>query len=329
MKRITAQYRFNKVKTYIGSGLFNKIRLFLPDGKIFVITDENVAKLYLDALKRIIPEASIYIVGAGDSYKTLTTAETIVSRLINLGFTKTDTILGFGGGMITDLSGFVAATYKRGCDFIAMPTSLLAQVDSALGGKCAVNCGKYKNQIGTYYHPRFIVVDPDFIKTLPEEEYLSGLAEIIKYGLVFDRSFFNLLFSDFSLSEVIYRSLKIKAQITAQDEFDEKERVLLNYGHTIGHAIESLSEFKVKHGIAVAVGMYYETKDEKIKHRLLKLYNHLGIGVDIPFSREAILTYVCQDKKLSGKMIRLPVLEDIGKAQIVNISVEEFMREIL
>ena len=329
MKRIIARYRSGKVKVYIGSGLLKKLNLFLPTGNIFVITDENVGKLYLEALHNILPEASIYIVGSGDSHKTISTVESIVLRLLALGFTKTDTILGFGGGMITDLSGFVAATYKRGCDLVTVPTSLLAQVDSALGGKCAVNCGKYKNQIGTYYHPRFVVVDPDFIKTLPKEEYLSGLAEIIKYGLVFDRTLFNLLFNNFTLSEVIYRSLLIKAQITARDEFDKKERIMLNYGHTIGHAIESLSEFKVKHGIAVAVGMYYETKDEKIRHRLLKLYNQLGFDIDIPFSREMILAYIRQDKKISGDMISLPVLKDIGKAQIVNISVEEFIRGIL
>src|SRR5690554_6193197 len=269
MRTLNVKYRTGTVKINVAPGLFLKQNLSFLSGKTFVITDDNIAKLYLSSIKKVIPQADVYIVAAGENSKTMTTVMAVIERLITLAYSKSDTIIALGGGVITDLTGFIAAVYKRGCRYVSIPTTLLAQVDSAVGGKCGVNFKQYKNQIGTYYHPQYILVDTDFIKTLPPDEYLSGMGEIIKYGLVFDRALFDSLDNDFLLSDIIYRCLQIKTQVTGRDEFESGERGLLNFGHTVAHALESLSGYKIKHGLAVAAGMYYEVKDEAIRKRLL------------------------------------------------------------
>ena len=329
MKTIKIRYSSGRVKVHVGPGLFKRLASFAPEGKIFVITDANVARAYGGEMKKILHRATTHVLPAGERHKTLAAAEAIINRLLELGFSKTDSVLGFGGGTITDLSAFVSSLYKRGCNYVAVPTTLLSQADSALGGKCAVNTGPYKNQIGTYYHPDLVIVDPDLLSTLPRSEMSAGMAEIIKYGLVFDRKLFRALFSAFSLPDVIYRSLKIKAAITAADEFDKNKRLLLNYGHTVGHAVESISGFKVGHGRAVAFGMYRETKDPGTRSALAELYRRFGIDINLPYSMEKIKEYILHDKKIASGVIRVPVLRSIGKAKIVSLDVGEYIGGLL
>ncbi|HHX79605.1 MAG TPA: 3-dehydroquinate synthase [Acholeplasmataceae bacterium] len=327
MKEMTVNYSNKIVKIQMGENLLSEIK-FPSFRKYLIITDENVGKLYLEQLLEKLPNALYRILPAGEESKSLGVVEELLEHLLVSSYTKGDVLIAFGGGVITDLVGFVASIYKRGMRFICIPTSLLAQVDSALGGKTGINFSAnnltYKNQIGTIYHPELVLVDPSYLKTLPEAELRSGMGEIIKYGLCFDPILFNSLFKDFKLSDLIYRSLEIKAAITARDEFESGERMLLNYGHTVGHALESLSGFKLRHGEAVALGMLLETEDKLIQERLETLLAKFSFP-EFRFSRSDLIAYLKQDKKIRMGKIKLPVLKAIGKLSLEEIELAEYL----
>lgn len=327
MKEMTVNYSNQSVKIQIGENVLSEIN-FPSTSKYMIITDENVGKLYLNQVLNKLPNALFHILPAGEKNKSLAIVEELLEHLLVSSYTKGDVLIALGGGVITDLVGFIASIYKRGIKLVSIPTSLLAQADSALGGKTGVNFTAnnltYKNQIGTIYHPELILVDPSILKTLPEAEFRSGIGEIIKYGLCFDPELFDALFTDFNLSEIICRSLEIKAAITLRDEFESGERRLLNYGHTIGHALESLSGFKLKHGEAIALGMFYETEDKSIRKKLKTLFRKFAFP-EFKFSRSDLIAYLKQDKKISGGKIRLPVLKAIGKLSLEEIELDEFL----
>jgi 3-dehydroquinate synthase len=330
MKEMSVNYRNQTVKILLGENLLE--RTCFPTGvKYFILTDDNVGPLYLKKLINEIPNANYLVLPSGEGSKDTVNVLNIIGMLLELEFSKGDYFIALGGGVITDLSGFIASIYKRGMKMISIPTSLLGQVDSALGGKTGVNYSKdqltFKNQIGTIYHPEMILIDPNFLKTLPKAEFRSGLGEIIKYGLCFDQELFYQLFESFSLTEIILPCLEIKAEVTLLDEFENSERKLLNYGHTIGHALESLSGFSLRHGEAIALGMLYETEDPLIKNELKRLYKLFDFP-GFEFSRMDLITYLKQDKKISRGRIQLPVLEEIGKVCLKEIDLEELLRRI-
>lgn len=331
MKTINVKYTNKDVEIVIENNLFRRLNDFLDlNKKYFIITDEVVYKLYLQ--NNNFNNVHFKIIASGENQKNITTIIEIISTMLEANINKGDIILNIGGGVISDIGGFVASIYKRGIMYYNIPTTLLAQVDASIGGKTAIDFSVagslYKNQVGTIYHPTKVLVDPTFLKTLPDSEYSSGIGEVIKYGLCFDKDLFNSLFNDFEIEEIIYKCLKIKASITEQDELDQNIRLALNYGHTVGHAIEAMSKFTIPHGICVIYGMLLETKDASIKALIIKLCEKFNIKLDFAIRLEDLKNYIIQDKKIEKDYLKLPILEKIGKVVIKEIKIEEFLERL-
>lgn len=306
--------------------------------KIFVLTDSNTNELcsapFLAEVATEIPIEVIEI-EAGEAHKTIDTCTEIWKILLELGADRNSLMIGLGGGVITDMAGFVASVFKRGIAFVHVPTSLLGMVDAAIGGKNGVNLGNLKNQIGTITLPEMVLIDPRFLNTLPNDQIRSGYAEMLKHGLIFDKEYWdklsdikNIDFSD--LEELIMESVAIKLHITSQDLNESGLRKTLNFGHTLGHAIESYflenpDKMTLLHGEAVAVGMILESYISLQNHLLSETeYQHiksvLGNIYSIPdFSEtdvEKIIELLIFDKKNSHGKINFVLLQRIGQAVI-------------
>lgn len=328
MKIINAKYTNKDVEILIENNLLKRLNDFLDkDRKYFIITDEVVYNLYLQSFN----SNNIYykILPAGENQKNIVTITEIISSMLDAKINKADVILNIGGGVISDIGGFVASIYKRGIMYYNIPTTLLAQVDASIGGKTAIDfsvgSNLYKNQVGTIYHPTKVLVDPTLLKTLPESEYLSGMGEVIKYGLCFDEELFNSLFNEFFNEDVIYKCLKIKASITELDEFEQNLRLALNFGHTVGHAIEAISNFKIPHGICVIYGIIIETIDSNIKELIINLCKEFNLNLEYNIKFDELKKYIIQDKKIEKDYLKLPILEKIGKVVIKEVKIEEFL----
>lgn len=298
--------------------------------RVAVITDSNVHALYsqnvIASLKQSGFIVSEFVFKAGETSKNFKTIEAIYAHLADNNITRTDMILALGGGVTGDMAGFAAATYLRGIEFIQIPTSLLAQVDSSVGGKTGYDIKQGKNLIGAFWQPSLVLIDPDTLSTLPERYVHDGMAEVIKYGCIKSVGLFRLLkkgMEELDIENIIYRCVSIKRDIVQRDETEAGERKLLNFGHTIGHALEKIYEYKkLSHGEAVAIGMVMMTKAserEGISPKgtaakiadLCKMY-HLPIYDD---SSPRDIAFASQsDKKSSGKEIDIIVLKSIGDA---------------
>jgi 3-dehydroquinate synthase len=278
------------MKSIIGQGVLRQLNEYLERLKaenVYIITDDIVNRLYIDDLIEIIKNCNyhVYVIPNGEKSKSLDTVTSIYDHLIESNIDRNTLILSFGGGVVGDIAGFVAATYKRGLKYIQIPTTLLAQVDSSFGGKVGINYKNYKNIIGSFYLPEIIVVDIEFLKTLDKRQITCGLAEVLKYGLIYDYDFFkfvscniNRIYSlDFEiLLKIVKRAIEIKVKIVDKDLYDKGIRQILNFGHTIGHSIESYYDFsKYNHGESVILGMIYESFIAK----------ELGLIDDIYFSQ--------------------------------------------
>jgi 3-dehydroquinate synthase len=293
---------------HIGCGLLANLgtlcRTLPLKGSAAIITNTTVAPLYLHQVKNSLQSAG-YSVSAielpdGEEFKNSATLESIYDELINAGLDRDAFIVALGGGVVGDMAGFAAATYLRGIPFVQVPTSLLAQVDSSVGGKTGINHRLGKNLIGAFYQPRLVLIDLDTLYTLPEREYLCGLAEIVKYGVALDREFFDYLLQEReplkmrdknALLHVVASSCAIKASIVERDEREGGLRAVLNYGHTLGHAVETLAGYGVvKHGEAVAIGMAqiaqvscqrgYSSREER--DRIIELISGFGLATCLP-----------------------------------------------
>lgn len=310
-------------------GIINNSFSFLEDDKKYLlVTDSNLYQIYKDLFDNKKLE-SIIVINSGDEHKSLENYTKIISRLQESNFTKNDCIIAFGGGMISDICLFVAATYQRGMDIILIPTSLLAMVDASIGGKCGLNYQTYKNQIGTYYFPSKIIIDEELLNTLPTNEYNNGFSEIIKYSIIKDAKMFSSIVNNkYKIDDLISRCIDIKLEIIKEDMYDSTLRKLLNFGHTYGHIVESASNYKLSHGHCVAIGMYKETSNQDIKNQiylLLSKYFNLDYQLDI----ETIKKYLVKDKKRTNQTIDVVLIEEIGKAKIVTKKVEDLINEYL
>lgn len=308
-----------------------------------VLTDECVAQAQAHRLTKAFKGHSVnlstVVVPAGEGTKSAEFAMYLYDRLIEFGMTRDGTLLAFGGGVITDLGGFVAATYMRGISFVNVPTTLLGQVDAAIGGKVAIDHPRAKNLIGCFYQPRLVIADLGTLLTLPERAYREGLAEVVKYGAIADKALFEFIEQNTTslmgrdvetLAHVVLRCCEIKARIVEQDEQEKKGvRSLLNYGHTFGHAIESATGYqKLLHGEAVAIGMVAASRmaynlgicSHEVVERQQELLRRLSLPTNLPeagvedMSVERIYDAMALDKKKSGKMLRFVLLTEIGSA---------------
>jgi 3-dehydroquinate synthase len=308
----------------------------LPGKEVVIITDENIYRLYNNDF----PDFPIIKIAAGESGKNLKIIEEIAGKMLDTGIGRGGFILAIGGGVVCDIAGFLASVYMRGIRFGFISTSLLSQVDASIGGKNAVNIGIAKNMIGTFNQPDFVICDPSMLHTLPDDEYLSGLAELIKMGLILDKNlvgdieenYSGILSRDMVLMEsLISRSVNLKAAIVSGDEKETGRRILLNFGHTFGHPIETLS--MKKHGFAVASGMRIaaaiSTRSGLLQpednERLANLLDRFNFTNDYQISSQKFEELIAMDKKKTGGKINFVVLESLGKAAVREFTLNELM----
>lgn len=307
-------------------------------GKLVVITDSRVKGLYGNILEQSLVESGfdmhILDLPEGEKQKSLETTGRLYQELTDLYAERTTPVVALGGGVIGDLAGFVAATYMRGVPLVQIPTTLLAQGDSSIGGKVAINHGLLKNKIGAFYHPRLTITDINTLKTLSTREISNGIAEIIKHGAILDGEFFSYIEDNLDkirvldeqvLERVVSRSAEIKAGVVSEDELDFGLRNILNCGHTVGHAIESVSELKIWHGEAVAIGMLVEARiSNKLGIladidliRLKNLIDRASLPTELPsLQLEKLVQAMKHDKKVLQGKLRFALLKSIGKAFI-------------
>ncbi len=309
--------------------------------KVLLLTDATVGVLYLDTVRRSLEASGFevvpYTVAVGEGSKSTATYLGVVSFLAENRFTRSDAIVALGGGVVGDLGGFCAASYLRGIGFVQIPTTLLACVDSSVGGKTAVNLPEGKNLLGAFYQPWLVLCDPTVLKTLSPEIYADGMAEVIKYGMIRDRALFEALErNELTDTEIICRCVAIKRDVVEADERDNGCRQLLNFGHTIGHAVEKCSDFAISHGSAVAVGMAMLARAMTAKgdmaaeecDRLIALLAARGLPTTCGFSPQALYEAALADKKRANDTLGLITVPVIGEGHIEPIAVTALARYI-
>ena len=337
----------------IGAGLLSSRELLaaqLSGRDAVLISNTVVAPLYAELLKQTLQGQRVteVILPDGEQHKTLATASRVFDVLIANRIGRDAVVLALGGGVVGDLAGFVAACYQRGVDLLQIPTTLLAQVDSSVGGKTAVNHPGGKNMIGAFHQPRAVIADTDLLRSLPDRELRGGLAEVIKYGLICDPAFFDWIEANIdallarsaqALGFAIHRSCQIKAQIVARDEREQGERALLNLGHTFGHAIESATGYVGwQHGEAVGTGMLMAAEmsqrlgnlDASVVARLRALLQRAGLPVDAPrIGAARAFDYMRVDKKVHAGRVRLVLLAELGRAVVTSDYPDAALRDTL
>jgi len=336
----------------IGSEILGELgRVLLPfsfSPRIFVITNEVVGPLYGEQVVSSLKGAGFEVLYKelpdGEEYKSLETASKLYDYALENGLERQSAVVALGGGVIGDLAGFFAATYMRGVPFVQVPTTLLAQVDSSVGGKVGVNHPKGKNMIGCFYQPRLVFTDVATLRTLPRRELRAGMAEVIKYGVIWDQGFFCFLEKNLEeifdldqkvLTKIVRNSCAIKAEIVEKDEKEAGLRAILNFGHTVGHAIEAITDYRVyRHGEAVALGMVVAATiavrrgllAPELKRRLVSLLERVGLPTQVPAFGEELLEIMKKDKKVQRGRIRFVLPLALGRVEIFSdIKPEEIM----
>ncbi len=344
MKIITAHHKKiidDSYKVFIEQGVINKLPSLLKKinlgQKYAIITDSKTSKIHGISISKFLNKNGIkneiFSFEAGEKSKTLKTIEELSEAMVEKGFNRKDSIIALGGGVVGDIAGFLASIYLRGIPFVQIPTTLLAMVDSAIGGKTGVDLKAGKNLIGTITQPKAVFIDINFLKTLPENQIRSGLGEIIKYGVIKDEKFFTYLEKNLSkifahdekvLNYIIKKSIDIKVEVVENDEKESKNRMILNYGHTYGHALEKLSNYTLLHGYAISIGMVIANQ-MAVEKKLLKQKD--ADRIKALFEKTGLPTYsmhkptikdLMTDKKSDGKSINFILPTKIGNAIIYN-----------
>ena len=333
MQEYIIKSEIDSSRILIGESLGN-VKKYLPHDRVIIITDENVSRLYKDEF----PDFPVITIGAGEKIKTIDTVGEITDEFIRLGVDRGSFILGIGGGVVCDITGFAASIFMRGLGFGYVSTTLLSQVDASVGGKTGVNFRGYKNMLGSFRQPEFVLCDTDMLKTLPEQDYRSGFAEVVKYGVIKDRELFNYLSNHHDeiknremafLSKIVSDSIKIKAGVVRKDPTEQGYRRILNFGHTFGHAIESV--FGLTHGESVSLGMIIAS-DISVKNGLLnkketgylkKLLSNLKLIDQTKYDYARLASAIGKDKKKNKDMIHFVCITSIGETKIIPVPVEE------
>ncbi|MBA4321242.1 MAG: 3-dehydroquinate synthase [Odoribacter sp.] len=343
----TFKINYQKLGKYITSSSLHKstivigekwtnFRKYIPEGDTVILTDDNILNLY----GKDFSDYPVLSITPGEKSKKLSIIDDLAAKLLKLGIDRNGFIIGIGGGVVCDVAGFLGSVYMRGIGFGFVSTSLLSQVDASIGGKNGVNVGSVKNIIGNFRQPEFVICDPEMLKTLPGDEYLSGLAELIKNGVILDADLVTEIADNVDLilkrdtlllSKLIKRSVDIKASVVREDEKETGIRVILNFGHTFGHAIEA--QTGLKHGFAVAAGMiiaadisvrlgFLQPED---RNKLFNLLNSLELLVNYTITHEQVKELISQDKKKLGKSVSFVMLEKTGKAIVKKITVTKLL----
>lgn len=343
--KIYIESSFDMLKTAILS------ELSLQGRKICIVTDSNVAPLYLDAVKDIFEKTCSkvisYTMTAGEENKTLDVVRDIYKVLIEERFDRKDTLVALGGGVVGDLTGYTAATYLRGVDFIQIPTTLLSQTDSSIGGKTGVDFDSYKNMVGAFHMPRMVYMNMSTLDTLPGRQFASGMAEVLKHGIIKNARFYEWLIDNFNeindrdkdvLEEMIYQSCLVKKNVVEKDPTEQGDRALLNFGHTLGHAIEKYKNFELFHGECVALGCICAAiisfRRQLISaeecYEIRDMFMPFGLPISIEdIDADRIIELTKSDKKADGGTIKFILLKKVGKAFIDRTVTEDEMRAAL
>jgi 3-dehydroquinate synthase len=356
MQRLNIDLGERSYDIFLGPGLLERIgellSQILQPSRIVLVTHPSLFQLYgekvVAGFKNQGWTTNIIEVPEGETSKSLHQADIFYNQLLDFNCDRKSVLVALGGGVIGDLTGFIAATYQRGIPFVQVPTTLLSQVDSSVGGKTAVNHPKGKNMIGAFYQPRMVIADLDTLQTLPQNEFRAGLAEVIKYGVISDASLFDYLENNVEkilkldhecLAHIIKTSCVIKAEVVEKDERESHYRMILNFGHTLGHAIEALTGYsKFIHGEAVAIGMVYAAKlsqqlgkcQSVVSSRLSKLVNKFGLPSQWPdLDSSAVIECLYHDKKTMNHKIKFILIKDIGRVEIVEDMPETDILKIL
>ena len=304
-----------------------------------LVTDENIAKLHagsiMDSLHSAGFSPKIITIPPGEAYKNLETVQGLWHGFLEHGLDRKSTVIALGGGVIGDIAGFAASTYMRGIPWVCIPTTLLSMVDASLGGKTGFDLPEGKNLIGSFYPPKLVLADPQVLKTLPEAEFISGMAEVVKHGIISDPALFDLCacglkYVKEDLEQIVRRAMAVKIKIIEEDPYEKGLRAVLNIGHTVGHAVELVSKFQLRHGEAVAVGMVAEAKlaehlmvaSKGLASTISKVLSQLALPTQLPVElpREEILRAMRVDKKKNAQAIRFALPVKIGKVELINVT---------
>jgi 3-dehydroquinate synthase len=338
-------------RVLIGPGVISDKASWLDalGSKVAVITNATVADLYLDTLTSAIDrDLDVIEIGDGEEFKSLKTFSQVIDRLVDGGHNRDSTIIAMGGGVVGDVAGYVAASYQRGIGYVQVPTTLLAQVDSSVGGKTAVNHSSGKNLIGAFYQPNRVIADTDTLNSLPDREYLAGIAEVVKYGVIGDPAFFSWLEANVevlcarepsAMEYAICRSCQLKAAIVVEDEREIGVRAKLNFGHTFAHAIETVTDFRsYLHGEAVAIGMVMAADlsvrmnlcQSDTANRVRRLIEVYGLPVVAPKCPASLmLEAMAMDKKVIGGQMRFVLAKRIGEVSVESDVPQEKLEQTL
>ncbi len=307
-------------------GLVNQ--LMNLNRRVLVVSDTGVPKKYMKTILAQCGQGVPLVLPQGEETKSLAGYGAVLRALLEHGFTRGDAVLALGGGVVGDLAGFAAATYMRGITFVNCPTTTLSQIDSSIGGKTAINLEGAKNVAGAFYQPALVAADPDVLKTLPERHFVNGLAEAVKAGILADEQLFELFETEDvreHLEEVLYRSLVVKKNIVEQDERESGLRAVLNFGHTIGHGIESVNHLGgLYHGECVALGMLPMIDKPALRQRVRAVYRRLGLPTRVKYDGDEICAFIRHDKKVTADgLVTVVRARDLGEVRLEKLTIEE------
>ncbi len=313
----------------IERGVLNNLNEHLNlDRKVMVVTDSGVPENYAKTVVAQCKDGYIFTFAQGEESKNFDTYQAILTQLVENGFTRSDCVVAVGGGVTGDMAGFAAASFMRGIDFYNIPTTVLSQVDSSIGGKVAIDFCGVKNIVGAFYPPKAVVIDADTLKTLPERQKNNGLCEALKMAATFDSEFFaHFEGGALDIDYVIEQSLRLKKRVVEEDEKEQGLRKVLNFGHTIGHAIESVNLGALYHGECVGLGMLYLCSD-KVKPRIKNALEKLNLPTTCEIDADKIIDFMSHDKKKSGDSISVIWVEEIGSFEIKKMNLTQ-LKEVI
>ncbi len=321
MTSITLNIDSNSYPIHITNHIFEHLTTSTKEDYLLLIDDyfsSSEVKKYTANL----PIKHVIRLKAGETLKSLENYQNVLQEMLEKQFTKNTTIIAVGGGTIGDFAGFIAATYQRGISYIQVPTTLLAMVDASIGGKTALNLHAIKNVLGAFHQPTAVYINTDYLNTLPQIQLSNGYAEIIKMAMIKDKTLLEDLKTNTHISTIIKKALFIKKAIVEKDPYDSAERKLLNYGHTIGHALESYHSYKILHGFCVAKGIKQMIKGKAFEEEIVSLFKRYHLNEEISYDKDKLYNFILHDKKRQQSTITLAIVETLGEGKLVSIPIE-------
>lgn len=328
--KLTVSLGQNSYDILVERGMLDSIGSLLNlNRRVLIITDDGVPAEYAQKVAGQSKNPFVFTITSGEESKNIDSYKNILSYMVENNFTRTDCVVAVGGGVVGDLAGFAAATYMRGVDFYNIPTTLLSQIDSSIGGKTGINFGGFKNIVGAFYQPKRVIIDPDVLQTLPPRLFSNGLAEAIKMAATCDAKLFEIFEKEDitgKIDKIIVKSLNIKKEVVEKDEKESGLRRVLNFGHTVGHAIESLNT-GLLHGECVALGMI-PMSSPKARAKIIKALENTRLPSFYDYDAEKLIAAIAHDKKASGNNINIVYVEEIGSFKIIEKPIDS-LREML